>query len=222
MKPTVRRLPKGFSRKWEERPEGLKGALKSSKPLKPQINNALNRVELQLSRTSSYIEQYTARDKEIFEKLVRAYERHDNARVNMLANELVEIRRQKDILIHSKLGLDNVALRLRTVFEFGNFASALSTVVGILQNIRAGISGIMPEVGNELYNVETTLSDVVVEMGQSTGVAIDFDAKSEDAEKILKEAALIVENRMKMKLPELSSDISPGGQLVIKKDPETK
>ena len=200
----------------------MKGSFRPSKPLKPQINNALNRVELQLSRTNTYIEQYTARDKEIFEKLVRAYERHDNARVNMLANELVEIRRQKDTLIHSKLGLDNVALRLRTVFEFGNFASALSTVVGILQNIRAGISGIMPEVGNELYNVETTLSDIVVEMGQSTGIPIDFDAKSEDAEKIMKEAALIVENRMKMKLPELSSDISPGGQLVIKKDPETK
>ncbi|MEM3040759.1 MAG: Snf7 family protein [Nitrososphaerota archaeon] len=215
-------MSKTFSKKWEERPQGLKEALKPSKALKPQINNALNRVELQLSRTSSYIEHYTARDKEIFEKLVRAYERHDNARVNMLANELAEIRRQKDILIHSKLGLDNVALRLRTVFEFGNFASALSTVVGILQNIRAGICGIMPEVGNELYNVETSLNDIVVEMGQSTGVAIDFDAKSEDADKILKEAALIAENRMKMKLPELSSDVSPGGQLVIKKDSEAK
>lgn len=215
-------MSRRFSRKWEEPPEGLRGALRLTKPLKPQINHAVNRVELQIQRINNYIDRYTRRDREIFKQIIQAYERHDNAHIKMLANELAEIRKQKNILMHSKLSLDNIALRLRTVFEFGNFVSALKPVVDVLQNIRTGISDIMPDVGKELYHVETTLSDVMVEMGQTAGVNFDFHAKSEDAEKIIKEASLIVESRVKKKLPELPSDVSQGGQLVIKKDSDTK
>ena len=204
-------LSRRFSRKWEEG----KGALRPSKPLKFQVNRAINHVELQVQRINNSIDRYKGRDKELFEKVVQTYEKGDNSRVKIFANELAEIRKQKSILMHNKLALDNVALRLRTVFEFGNQVSVITSVVGILQNIRTGISGIMPEVGNELGRVETTLNDVIIDMGQSKGTNFDFYAKSQAAEKIIEEAALIVENRMKTKLPDLPHDI---GHLVTKKD----
>lgn len=216
MRRKVTSLSKRFKRKWEETPRGLRGTLRRTKPLRPRISYALNRVETQIQRINSHVDRYTDRDKDLFEKLSQAYERHDNTRVKMLANELAEIRKQKGILMHSKLSLDNVALRLRTVFEFGNFVSAVTPVVNILHGIRTGISGMVPDVSNELHQVETTLGDIMVEIGQTAGVPFDFEPKSEDAEKIIKEAATIAESRMKTKLPTSPGSVFQGGQLVNK------
>ena len=214
-------LSKRFKRKWEERPRGLRGALRRPKPLRPRVNYALNRVETQIQRINNHVDRYTERDKDLFEKLSQAYERHDNTRVKMLANELAEIRKQKGILMHSKLSLDNVALRLRTVFEFGNFVSAVTPVVDILHSIRTGVSGMMPDVSNELHQVETTLGDIMVEMGQTAGMPFDFEPKSEDAERIIKEAATIAESRMKTRLPKSPDKVLQGGQLVNKSHRDT-
>lgn len=214
-------LSKRFKRKWEERPRGLRGALRRPKPLRPRVNYALNRVETQIQRINNHVDRYTERDKDLFEKLSQAYERHDNTRVKMLANELAEIRKQKGILMHSKLSLDNVALRLRTVFEFGNFVSAVTPVVDILHSIRTGVSGMIPDVSNELHQVETTLGDIMVEMGQTAGMPFDFEPKSEDATKIIKEAATIAESRMKTRLPKSPNKVFQGGRLVNKSDRDT-
>jgi division protein CdvB (Snf7/Vps24/ESCRT-III family) len=212
-------LSKKFSKKWEGGKRRLIPAIRKPRPLKPQINYAANRVEQQIHRVNNYIDRYTDRDRSLFEKIVQAQEKHDNRRAKIFADELAEIRKQRNLLMNAKLSLDNVALRLRTVFEFGNFVSAVSPVVGTLQNIKKGISGIMPEVGNELGDVGLRLNDLVVEMGQGTGTAFDFEVSSEDAQKIIEEAAIIAENRMKMKLPELPTEESgQGGHLVIRKD----
>ena len=216
-------MSRGFHQKWEEQPQGLKEALRPAKPLKPQINGAVSRVENQLSRINGYIEQYAVREREIFNKIVQAYERHDKARASMYANELAEVRKQKAILIHSRLALDNATLRLRTIFEFGNVASVLTSAVDMIQSVKNGLSGIMPEVSNELSNVETCLSDIMFEMGQTADSSISFEASSEESEKILKEAAIVAETRMKMKFPEMPQEPSEsGGHLVIKKDTDTK
>ncbi|MCW4025956.1 MAG: Snf7 family protein [Candidatus Bathyarchaeota archaeon] len=212
-------MSKKFSKKWEGGKRRLIPAIRKPKPLKPQINYAANRVEQQIHRVDNYINRYTDRDRSLFEKIVQAQEKHDNRRAKIFADELAEIRKQRNLLMNAKLSLDNVALRLRTVFEFGNFVSAVSPVVGTLQNIKKGISGIMPEVGNELGDVGLRLNDLVVEMGQGTGTAFDFEVSSEDAQKIIEEAAIVAENRMKMKLPELPTEESgQGGHLIIRKD----
>jgi len=100
--------------------------------------------------------------------------------------------------------LENVCLRLRTVYEFGNTASSVSGVVNTLKSVRNGVSGVLPDIGNEIFNVETMLGDIVMDIGGTVGAAIDSGPVSEDASKILKEAAIIVENRTKERLPNLS------------------
>ena len=212
-------MSKKFSKKWEGGKRRILPSIRKPKPLKPQINYAANRVEQQIHRINNYTSRYAERDRSLFEKIVHAQEKHESRRAKILADELAEVRKQRNLLMNAKLSLDNVALRLRTVFEFGNFVSAVSPVVGTLQNIKKGISGIMPEVGNELGEVGMRLNDLVIEMGQSTGSAFDFEVSSEDAQKIIEEAAIVAENRMKMKLPELpTEESSQGGHLIIRKD----
>ena len=204
-----------FKQKWEVPPKGVKKVLGRKEPLKPQINRVLTRVEAQNERINAFINKYDYRDKEIFEKIVQAQQRHDIAHSKILADELSEVRRQKNVLMHSSLALENVCLRLRTVYEFGNTASSVSGVVNTLRSIRNGISGLLPNIGNELFRVETTLGDMVTDIGGTVGAALDTGPVSEDANRILKEAAIVVESRTKEKLPSLNipqeSSYIPGG-----------
>jgi division protein CdvB (Snf7/Vps24/ESCRT-III family) len=215
----VKDLSTKFKKRWEEKPGGLKGVFRPTEPLKPQVNKALNRVEIQNQRINNYIERYSKQNKELFEKIVQAQESHDNERVKMLANELAELRKQRNILVNSRLSLDNVVLRLRTLFEFGNTVSSISPILGILKTVRSGVAGVMPEVGKELFVVQNTLGEIISSSGLSEGDVFSFNTKSVDAENIMKEAAMIVENRIKTKLPD---DFSKASQLVIDKDSNTK
>jgi len=197
-------LSEKFKQKWEEPPKGLNKVLRRREPLKPQINRVLTRVEAQNERINAYIGNYDYRDKELFEKIVKAQQRHDDAHAKMLADELSEVRRQKNVLMHSKLALENVSLRLRTVYEFGNTATSVSGVVKTLKSIRSGISGMLPDIGNEIFQVERTLGDMVMDIGGTVDASYDFTPASEDANRILKEAAIVVESRTKERLPSLS------------------
>jgi len=207
-----------FSKRWDGRNKGFKGSLRPSKPLKPRIGHAVNCVELQIRRLENYIDNYGRRDENLFERIVQAYESNDNSRVKILANELTEVRKHKRILMQNKLALDNIAIRLRTLFEYGNFVSTATPIVGILENIKSDISTILPDVGAELGNVETILTDIVDDMGQNPDLDFSFESNNDSSKKIIKDAALIVENRMKTNLPDLSTNISSGGHLATKRD----
>lgn len=210
-----------FSGKWEGRGRRF---FRTQKPLKPKINYAVSRVEQQVQRINSYVSRYSDRHRTLFEKMVQAYERHDNSRVKVLANELAEIRKQRNLLMNAELSLNNVALRLRTVFEFGNFVSSMSPVVSTLDKIGSKISGILPDVGNELGQVGMRLNDLVIEMGQGTGPTFDFDVANEDAQEIMEEAAAAIgENRAKMKLPDVPTGKSiRERQLTSKREDDTE
>jgi division protein CdvB (Snf7/Vps24/ESCRT-III family) len=113
--------------------------------------------------------------------------------------------------------LDNVCLRLRTVYEFGNTASSVTGVVKTLRSVGNVISGLLPDIGKEIFQVESTLGDMVMDIGGTVDATFDFAPASEDANRILKEAAIVVESRTKERLPSLSipqeGSYSAGGSI---------
>lgn len=196
-----------FPKKWESGADGIKGTVRPVKPLKIQVNEAIKRIESQLGRINGYIDQYTKRDRELTEKIIQAYEKHDEDRAKILANELAEIRKHKDLLVNSKMSLDKAALRLRTIYEFGNFTSAVSLAKGAVGEVRASLSNFIPEINLELNQVEKMLDDVMVEVGQGVGENLNLDVESMDAQKILEEAALVAESKIRLPdLPKSKSD----------------
>ncbi|MEM0049871.1 MAG: hypothetical protein QXW39_04985, partial [Candidatus Bathyarchaeia archaeon] len=124
-------------------------------------------------------------------------------RANVYANELAEIRKMANFMMNAELALERVALRLRTVTEVGNVAAVLAPVGRILQSVRTSIAGVFPSAERELGEITTLLDEVMVEASQLTGISPDFEVASDEAEKILSEAAVIAEQRMKEKFPEL-------------------
>ncbi|MEM3726578.1 MAG: Snf7 family protein [Candidatus Bathyarchaeia archaeon] len=204
-----------FNKKWESRrdeqpfTERIKEAVRPPGPLKPRLDFAIRRIELQIQKLDQATERFSQRDKAIFARIVDAYTKHDTARANVFANELAEIRKMERLIINARLALEQIVLRLRTVSELGDVVSTLGPAVGVLRTVRAGLVSVFPEAENELGEIGNILSGIMIEAGQSSGMTINFDTVNEDAQKILTEAATVAEQRIKEKFPELPAGI-PG------------
>jgi division protein CdvB (Snf7/Vps24/ESCRT-III family) len=206
-------LSERFAKKWETRREKpftdrIKEVVRPPGPLKPRLDFAVRRIELQIQKLDQATERFSQRDKAIFAKIVDAYTKHDTARANVFANELAEIRKMERLIINARLALEQIVLRLRTVSELGDVVSTLGPAVGVLRSVRTGLARVFPEAENELGEIGNILSGIMIEAGQSSGMTLNFDTVNEDAQKILSEAATVAEQRIKDKFPELPAGLS--------------
>jgi len=203
-----------FAKKWEEgqseQPftDRIKEAVRPPGPLKPRLDFAVRRIEMQVQRLDRATDKFNQRDKSIFAKIVDAYTKHDMPRANVFANELAEIRKMEKMIMHARLALEQIVLRLRTVSELGDVVSTLGPAVGVLRTVKTGMANVFPEAERELGQIGNLLSGIIVDAGQSTGLTINFDTANEDAQKILTEAATVAEQKIKEKFPELPPGIS--------------
>lgn len=164
---------------------------------------AIKRIEAQAQALENAINNMSQRDKSLFSKVVEAYSEHDMKRATVYANELAELRKTINLMSNAKLALDRVVLRLGTITHLGNAAAVIAPVLEILKDVRSGIAGIMPGAEHELNAIMTMLDEVMIESGQIAGIGFGLEPVSEEAQKIIEEAALVAEERMKEKFPEL-------------------
>ena len=198
-----------FAKKWENRrnaqpfTDRIKETVKPPGPLKPRLDFAVRRIELQVQKLDQATDRFSQRDKAIFARIVDAYTKHDTSRANVFANELAEVRKMERLIINARLALEQIVLRLRTVSELGDVVSTLGPAVGVLRSVRAGLVSVFPEAENELGEIGNMLSGIMIEAGQGSGMTLNFDAVNDDAQKILTEAATVAEQKIKDKFPEL-------------------
>jgi len=211
-------LSEKFAKRWEERQDQtpitskIKEAVRPQGPLKPRLDFAVRRIELQVQRLDKASERFSERDKSIFARIVDAYSKHDMPRANVFANELAEIRKMEKMIMHARLALEQIVLRLRTVSELGDVVTTLTPAVSVLRSVRTGMSSIFPEAERELGQIGNLLNGIIIDAGQSTGLTINFESANEDAQKILTEAATVAEQRIKEKFPELPAGLPSLGE----------
>jgi len=203
-----------FAKKWESRRnetsfvDTIRATVTPPPPLKPRMDHAIKRLDLQINRLDQAADRFSQKDKALFGKIVDAYQKHDTARANIYANELAEVRKMEKTVMNAKLALDQVQLRLRTVTEFGDIVATLGPVIGVLHSVRAGLVGVLPEAENELGDISNMLSGLLFDVGQSSGFSLNFNSVNEDAAKILEEAATIAEQKINANLPDLPTGLS--------------
>lgn len=206
-------MSKRFAKKWEdernEQPltDRIKEAVRPPGPLKPRLNTAVRRIEMQIQKLDKAGDKFSKRDKSIFSRIVDAYKKHDMSRANVFANELAEIRKMEKMIMHARLALQQIVLRLRTVSELGDVVSTLGPAVGVLRAVKSGMTNVFPEAERELGNIGDMLSGIIMEAGEVGGVSMNFDTANEDAQKILTEAATVAEEKIKDKFPELPTEV---------------
>ena len=86
-----------FAKRWGEGIDDaplstrIKEAVRPPGPLKPRLNYAIKRIEMQIQRLDKASARFSERDKSIFARVVDAYSKHDMARANVFANELTAL-----------------------------------------------------------------------------------------------------------------------------------
>src|SRR4030042_1605719 len=159
-------LSERFAKKWERKKEktsftdSLKGSISPAPALKPRLDYATKRLEIQLASMDRASERFNQKDKVLFSKLVDAYTKHDTAHANIYANELAEVRKMAKLTMNARLALDQVMLRLRTCTEFGDLVANLAPAIGVLRSVGSCIPGVIPEAESELGDIGNMLSGI--------------------------------------------------------------
>ena len=208
-------MVKKFFDKWrnkEKEEPALSSKIKSigkpSENVKDQITLVIQRLDVQTKTLDCAVQRFENRDAALFQCVVKALSNRDNARANIYASELMEIRKVEKMLMQESLALESVSMRLKTVSEMGDVVSVLAPAASVLNNIRSGMSTILPEAGQELENIGNLLGDIVTSTNQSTEMPINIGTANEDAEKILEEAELAAEKRLKEQFPEAATGVA--------------
>jgi len=172
-------------------------------PLKERIEHASFRLHAQLEKLEHMYSRLHQRDTDLFQRCVGAQVSNDLGHARIYANECAEIRKIAQVVLGSQLALEKVILRLETVEEFGTIMSQLAPVMGIVKETKSKIAGIVPQVANELEEVNNMLGDLTVETGEVTANTLPIETTDGEARKVLEETGLIAEQKLHEHFPDL-------------------
>lgn len=202
-----------FEKQWKAQEKESFGkmtrdTIRGPKPLKPQIQKATQQLTGEINRLDQANNRLKQRESSIFKKTVTAVQAHDQESSKAYSNELAEVRKMQKIVTQSKIALEAITTRLQTVTDVGDFAATIAPAIGVIKNVRATLGEAMPDAQGALGEISAQLNSIMVDVGTITGATFYQSESSEEADKILSEAAAIAEKRMSDNLPEVPNTSS--------------
>jgi division protein CdvB (Snf7/Vps24/ESCRT-III family) len=189
----------GFGQKTRE-------TIRGPQPLKPQIQKATSQLNQEVHRLDGTLSRLKQRETSIFKKTVTAIQHHDEQTSKAYSNELAEIKKMTKIVTQSKIALESITMRLQTVTDVGDFAATLAPAIGVVKNVRRTLGTAMPDAQSALGDIGTELSTMMTDVGGLSGVNFFTSGESsEEADKIMAEAAAIAEKRVSETFPDVPS-----------------
>ena len=172
-------------------------------PIKKRIQIATFKLHSQTTRLDKSISQMESRDHGLHEKCVKALEARDTQTATLFANECVEIRKLIKTSLSSRICLEQATLRLETIEQFGDMIHSMGSVRGILARVKDELEGKLPEISTGINDVEDSLEGLTSEIGEAVDHDGSYVLPTDESAKILKEADLMAEQKMKEKFPEI-------------------
>ena len=182
-------------------------------PMKRRIQVASSRLRLQTSRLGKTINQMEARDRALYDRCVKALQSRDTQAATLFANECVEIRKLVKTSITSQICLEKALLRLETIEEFGDMVHSMGAVKGIVGTVREELEGKLPQISTSLADVEDSLASMTMEIGDAVDSESAYVPANDESARILREADLTAEQKMKEKFPEIPQIITDPARL---------
>jgi len=185
----------------------LSSIFNNDKKRKVQLGKMITEISLKLKeqqdRLDEAIRRLKERDKELFEKVVRAQIEGDVARATIYAQEISDIRKMIKIIYTAYLAIEKVRLKLDTVQELQGVSLVLFPVMKILGELKDQIKGIAPEVALALDSITSSVNSIAIETGAISERSVVPAIVDEQAKQILDEAQRMAEVKVREILPEL-------------------
>lgn len=201
-----------FSNKWtEKRSESIGDRIRESispnDPLRNKIETATKQINSYLAKLDSDLARVRAKDSALFEKVVSSLRSHKPERATMIANELVEVRKMNKIVTKSSLALNQIALRLTTIRDFGDVVENLNPSIAVMKSLKSGLNDVVPNTQEELGDLDALLKEILNDVGSLGDIAPSQIGASEEANKIMEEATDTADRKLRERFPPLPASL---------------
>ena len=184
------------------------GRVKPETPIKNKIENAQQKLELQIMKLEGISAKLQKKHDHIFEKIVNAQKSNNHSYAKAYAIELQEIRKMNNMVSNAKLSMEQINIRLNTVSEIGDVVVTLSPCMSVIKGLGVSLGGIMPQANSSMQDLSKILGDVLSgsTVGQQDTTLLTREG-STDTVAILEEAQAVIEGQTKENIPDIPSNI---------------
>ena len=187
-------------------------------PIGTVIFQSTRKLRIQKGKLEHVNFRLRNRDKILFEACIAHVKKNQHERAAICANELSEVRRLRNMVVHCQLALERIILRLETIKEvseiFGELKPALRSLRGLTQNLVK----VLPDVAMELEKVNESITETLAMTRINPDMPLPTPIKTEAGKEILEEASAFLEEKLCEQLPEPPMP-SKASQMLLKEGP---
>jgi division protein CdvB (Snf7/Vps24/ESCRT-III family) len=182
-------------------------AAQSQTPLKPRIEEAQKKLQMQIAKLEGMSSKMQEKDKVIFSRIVKAMQNHDSHYGKLLSGELSQIRKMIKMIDSAKVAFEQIQLRLNTMTEMGDVVFTLGPAVNAIKGVQGGLSSMMPQADQSFGQISDLLGNIMTGSNQTPAMTAAIDSSSikldEEAMDILQKATSLLEENTRDKFPDL-------------------
>ncbi|NQZ55278.1 MAG: hypothetical protein HRS51_02110 [Candidatus Nitrosopelagicus sp.] len=204
-----------FEKTWAQREvksmtEKIRDTVKPQGALKPRIQTAVNKLQVQTSKMDVMLTKLHQRDQQLFDRVVTATQSHDTPTSRVLSSELAEVRKVSRVLGNARNSLEQVQLRLTTIHDLGDAMIAIGPAMSTMKELKPTMSKFMPEADSELNTMTETLNGLMVDSLSGDSFEMQDSAMTEETNSILQEAEAVASQQTDEKFPSIPT-MTPTG-----------
>jgi division protein CdvB (Snf7/Vps24/ESCRT-III family) len=191
----------GFFTNWTKKKEYIdytNKELKESLPLKPRIENVMNKTQLQISKLDAKIAKMKGREQEIFNKVIDAVKTRNTIYAKSLSNELLQLRKSQRTLNQARMALEQVSMRISTIHDLGEIMEILEPAMSPVKGLKSDFERLVPNTDMELNYMQMLTDSILSDSMQNNEIdVIDMNivgsSKNKDTDHIMNEASAVLE-----------------------------
>jgi division protein CdvB (Snf7/Vps24/ESCRT-III family) len=170
-------------------------------PLKPRLDAVQKKIQVQIERLEDLQQLHKSKDEEDFRKLMNSIKENNVHYSTVLSSDLARARQVSRVVLLSRVSLGKIVTKLSSASDFGDLVILLSPAMAVVKNLRSSLTPHVPEMEEELGVISELLSGILVDAGQVGGYTINFETANEEAVRLIDEASMAVEEKMKEEFP---------------------
>jgi len=183
--------------------EKIRDTVKPQGALKPRIQTAVNKLQVQTSKMDAMLTNLHQRDQQLFDRIVTAMQNHDTQASRVLSSELAEVRKVSRVLGNTRNSIEQVQLRLTTIHDLGDAMVAIGPAMSTMKSLKPTMSKFMPEADSELNSMTETLNGLMTDSLSGDSFEVQDSAMNEETNAILQEAEAVAEQQTDEQFPSI-------------------
>jgi division protein CdvB (Snf7/Vps24/ESCRT-III family) len=177
-----------------------------SKSFRKRVYYSIYYLKVQQEKLERIVFRLNRRHDECYDKCVHAKNKNDDDRASIYAEECDQVKKIVKIVVYCKLALEQVILRLETVWIFSDLATTMSIPINLLRDVKNRLTCILPSFSSHMGKIASELEEMVEMTGQIASAPSETSNLTEEASAILEQASLVVEARSQEVLPDVPEE----------------